>query len=68
MVLQNKLTTPAVLDTDGNLRWVGGGLTSSVSPLFDGDAVFVGSSGHGGPVPGSSSSNPSWPKFPRPAR
>lgn len=43
MVLQNILTTPAVLDTDGNLRWVGTGLTNSVSSLFNGDAFLVGS-------------------------
>lgn len=43
MVLQNILSTPAVLDTDGNLRWVGTGLSNSVSSLFDGDAFLVGS-------------------------
>jgi hypothetical protein len=43
MVLQNGLTTPVVLDTDGNLRWVGTGPTNSIASLFDEDAFLVGS-------------------------
>jgi arylsulfate sulfotransferase len=45
MMLQNALTTPAVMDTDGNLRWVGTGVSNSISSLFNEDAFFVGSSG-----------------------
>jgi len=43
MVIQNALTTPAVLDTDGNLRWVGAGPNNSISSLFNGDAFTIGS-------------------------
>ena len=43
MMLQNAITTPAVLDTDGNLRWVGTEPTNSFSSLFSEDAFLVGS-------------------------
>jgi arylsulfate sulfotransferase len=43
MMLQNGLTTPVILDTDGNLRWVGAGPNNSISALFSEDAFFVGS-------------------------
>lgn len=43
MMLQNGLTTPVVLDTDGNLRWAGTDPNNSISSLFGGDAFFVGS-------------------------
>ena len=43
MMLQNGITTPAIMDTDGNLRWIGTGVTNSVSSLFNEDAFFVGS-------------------------
>lgn len=43
MMLQNDLTTPVVLDTDGNLRWVGTGLSTSIASLFHDDGFFVGS-------------------------
>jgi arylsulfate sulfotransferase len=43
MVLQNGLTTPVVLDTDGNLRWVGPGPNNSISSLFNEDGFLVGS-------------------------
>ena len=43
MMLQNGLTTPAVMDTDGNLRWVGTGVNNSISSLFSEDAFYVGS-------------------------
>lgn len=42
IVIQNGLTTPAVVDTDGNLRWIGTGLSDSMASLFDTDAFFVG--------------------------
>lgn len=43
MVIKNGLATPVVVDTDGHMRWVGSGLTESVSSLFVGDAFYVGS-------------------------
>ena len=43
MLVQNGLISPAVLDTDGNLRWVAGGPGNSISSLFDQDAFFIGS-------------------------
>jgi hypothetical protein len=43
MMLQNGLTTPVILDTDGNLRWVGTGPNNSITALFNEDAFFVGS-------------------------
>lgn len=43
MMVQNGVTTPAVLDTDGHLRWVGTGLTNSISSVFLDDSFVVGS-------------------------
>lgn len=43
MVIKNGIASPVVVDTDGNLRWVGSGLFNSVSSLLKGDAFFVGS-------------------------
>jgi hypothetical protein len=43
MMVQNGIVSPAVLDTDGNLRWVAAGPGNSMSSLFDGDGFFVGS-------------------------
>ena len=43
MMLQNGISSPAVLDTDGNLRWVAGGPNNSYSSLFADDVFFVGS-------------------------
>jgi hypothetical protein len=43
MMLQNGLTTPVVLDTDGNLRWAGTAPNNSISSLFSEDAFLVGS-------------------------
>jgi len=43
-MVQNGLTTPAVIDTDGNLRWVGTGVADSYSSTFASDAFLVGSS------------------------
>lgn len=42
IMIQNGLSTPAVVDTDGNLRWIGTGLSDSMASLFDTDAFFVG--------------------------
>lgn len=42
MMVQNALTTPVVLDSDGNLRWAGTGLLNSISSLFMDDAFIVG--------------------------
>jgi arylsulfate sulfotransferase len=43
MMIQNSNGTPVVLDTDGNLRWVGSGVVDSISSDFTGDAFLVGS-------------------------
>lgn len=42
-LIQNGYTTPAVLDTDGNLRWIGTGVADSYSSTFMADAFYVGS-------------------------
>jgi outer membrane protein assembly factor BamB len=44
VMIKNSLGTPAVIDTDGNLRWVGSGIANSFSSVFTGDAFLVGSS------------------------
>ena len=43
MLIKNTFTAPAVLDTDGNLRWIGNNVPSSASTYFSGDAFYVGS-------------------------
>jgi hypothetical protein len=43
MMLQNSISSPAVLDTDGNLRWVASSPADSFSSLFNDEAFFVGS-------------------------
>jgi len=43
MMLQNALTTPAVIDSDGKLRWVGVDPANSVSSIFNDNAFSVGS-------------------------
>ena len=43
MMVQNALTTPAVIDSDGKLRWVGTGPANSISSLLKDGAFFVGS-------------------------
>lgn len=41
--IKNRIATPVVIDTDGNLRWVGNSLPESLSSLFAGDSFYVGS-------------------------
>lgn len=41
--IHNEVGTPLVLDSDGNLRWTGTGLTNSMSSLFSANGFFVGS-------------------------
>lgn len=43
LVLKNNVTTPVVLDTDGNLRWAGDGVTGAVSSTFAGGRFLAGS-------------------------
>ncbi|MGX4640112.1 aryl-sulfate sulfotransferase [Massilia sp. SYSU DXS3249] len=43
VLLQNAITSPAVVDTDGNLRWLGAGPANSYTATFAGDAFLVGS-------------------------
>lgn len=43
VMINNQLTTPVVIDTDGNMRWVATALSESLSSLFVGDAFYVGS-------------------------
>lgn len=45
MLIRNGLTSPVVVDTDGQLRWAGLGLANSFSSLFGPDAFYVGDSG-----------------------
>jgi hypothetical protein len=42
MLLKNSLTTPVVIDTDGNLRWAGTGVANAVASTFDGGRFLVG--------------------------
>ncbi|WP_312553854.1 aryl-sulfate sulfotransferase [Massilia sp.] len=44
MLIKNNFTAPAVLDSDGNLRWIGDNVPSSAATHFSGDAFYVGSS------------------------
>jgi arylsulfate sulfotransferase len=41
--IHNQVSTPVVIDSDGNLRWSGTGLENSVSTLFSANGFFVGS-------------------------
>jgi len=43
MLIKNNTYAPAVLDTDGNLRWLGADPNTSASTWFSGDAFYVGS-------------------------
>lgn len=43
ILLKNDVTTPVVIDTDGNVRWAGTGVTKSISSTFSGGRFFVGS-------------------------
>jgi hypothetical protein len=43
MMLQNGRTTPAVIDSDGKLRWVGLAPANSISSTFNDNAFSVGS-------------------------
>jgi arylsulfate sulfotransferase len=43
VLIKNAVGTPAVIDTDGNLRWVGTGLADSFSSVYTGDGFLVGS-------------------------
>jgi arylsulfate sulfotransferase len=43
VLIKNGLGPPAVIDTDGNLRWAGSGIANSFSSIFAGDAFLVGS-------------------------
>ena len=42
IAIHNGLTTPVVIDSDGNLRWIGAGLTNSFSTLFGDNGFYVG--------------------------
>ena len=43
MLIKNNLYAPAVLDTDGHMRWLGADPNTSASTYFSGDAFYVGS-------------------------
>lgn len=43
MLIKNNTYAPAVLDSDGNLRWLGADPNASPSTWFSGDAFYVGS-------------------------
>lgn len=42
MLIKNNTYAPAVLDTDGNLRWLGADQSDAASTHFSGDAFYVG--------------------------
>ena len=42
--IKSALETPVILDTDGEIRWVGSGLVDSISTAFVGDGFVVGDS------------------------
>lgn len=44
IMIKNGLGAPAVIDSDGNLRWAAGGMRDSFSSVFAGDGFMVGSS------------------------
>ena len=44
MLLKNSVTTPVVIDTDGNMRWAGTGVSGAVSSTFLDNRFVVGSS------------------------
>lgn len=43
VMIKNALTTPVVIDTDGNIRWVGAGVMNSFSSTFVDNGFVVGS-------------------------
>lgn len=44
MLLKNSLTTPVVIDTDGNIRWIGSGVSNAISSTFSGGRFLAGDS------------------------
>jgi hypothetical protein len=42
MVLKSRVTTPVVIDTDGNIRWASTGITKAVSSTFFGGRFLAG--------------------------
>lgn len=42
MLIRNGVSSPVIIDTDGQLRWVGVGLADSFSSLFGADAFYIG--------------------------
>ena len=42
MLIKNGVTTPVILDSDGQVRWAGDAPGSSISSLFGDDAFYVG--------------------------
>jgi len=42
MLIKNGVTTPVILDSDGQVRWAGSTPGSSISSLFGDDAFYVG--------------------------
>jgi hypothetical protein len=43
ILLKNKVTTPVVIDTDGNVRWIGTGVSNGLSSTFSDGRFLVGS-------------------------
>ena len=41
--LKSAMGTPVIIDTDGNVRWVGPGTQTSASSIFDGEAFVIAS-------------------------
>jgi len=42
VAIKSALTTPVVIDTDGNIRWIGAGVSYSASTTFSNNAFFIG--------------------------
>ena len=40
--IKSGLGTPVIIDTDGEMRWVGSGIASSISSIFTGDGFVIG--------------------------
>jgi arylsulfate sulfotransferase len=44
-VLKSALGAPVIVDTDGEVRWIGAGIGNSISSTLDGDGFIIGNEG-----------------------
>jgi arylsulfate sulfotransferase len=40
--MKSEMGTPVIVDTDGEIRWVGAGISDSISSIFTGDGFIIG--------------------------